>query len=204
MALTLAGLAVAPVTDSLAASSPEARAQAYAHGRDAILTGLYLGGLAWSGAFLVFVAALYRDLRSRPDETTSLLATVALVGGAINAAAILGSLLFVARAAFEAGANADPTSIRRAHDASLLANNLTGFATAVCVGGFTPALRRIGSPLWLAAVGVWVALHHLASAGAMAREGFWSPGGPVSSTAPLGMTFWVGCVAVLAWRRSRR
>jgi len=142
VALTLAGLGFAPVTDSLAASSPEALAQAYAHGRDAILTGLYLGGLAWSGVFLVFVAAL------------------CLVGGAIDA--------------------------------------------AVRLGGFSPALRRIGSPLWLVGVSVWVALHQLASAAAMAREGFWSPGGPVGTTAPLGMTLWVGCLAALAWRRSRR
>jgi hypothetical protein len=168
------------------------------------LGGLYAGGLAWSGAFLVFVAALYRDLRSRPDETTGLLASVGLAGGVVNAAAILPFLVLASWAVFEARSGADPGFVQSVLDAGALANNFTGFATAVCLGGFAPALHRIGRPRWLLALGAAVAAHHLASAAALAPAGPWSPRGAVSMTAPLGMTLWVGCVAVLAWRRRDR
>jgi hypothetical protein len=201
--LTLASIAAAPLAEPLGAGSTEALVRAYADGRDAILLGLYLGGLAWSSAFLVFVAALYRELRSPPDEVTSLLATVGLAGGAINVAAILPSLVFLSWAAFEAAA-AEPVFLQRVYHAGALANNFTGFATAVCVGGFSAALRRVGFPSWLVALGAAVGLHHLASAGALAREGVWSPTGPISTTAPLGMTLWVGCVALLTWLRRNR
>jgi hypothetical protein len=72
------------------------------------------------------------------------------------------------------------------------------------VGGFSPTLRRVGFPKWLVALGVFVGLHHLASAAALATEGVFSPQGPISTSAPLGMTLWVGCVAGLAWLRRER
>lgn len=149
----------------------------------------YLACLAWSGAFLAYLAALHHLLRAREDETTALLASVGFAGGIVNAAVIVQSVFFLAFGE---------------HAASLLANNFTGFATAVCVGGFAPALRRVGLPSWLLALGVAVGLHHLASAAAFAREGVFSPQGPISTTAPFGMTLWVGCVAALVWRRRER
>lgn len=158
-------------------------------GRAAPYVASYLACLAWSGAFLVYLAALHHTLRAREDETTALLAGVGFAGGLVNAAVIVLSVFFLAFG-------------ERA--ASLLANNFTGFATAVCVGGFAPALRRIGFPGWLFALAVAVGLHHLASAAAFATEGPFSPQGFVSTTAPLGMTLWVGCVGALAWQRRER
>jgi hypothetical protein len=157
--------------------------------RAALAAASYLACLAWSGAFLVYLAALHHLLRAREDETTALLAGVGLAGGLVNAAVIVLSVFFLAL-----GEQA----------ASLLANNFTGFATAVCVGGFSPALRRVGFPRWLVALGAAVGLHHLASAAAFATEGLFSPGGPISTSAPLGMTLWIGCVAALTWRRRER
>jgi hypothetical protein len=120
---------------------------------------------------------------------TALLAGVGFAGGIVNAGVIVLTVFFLA-------------SGERA--ASLLANNFTGFATAVCVGGFAPALRRVGFPGWLFALGMAVGLHHLVSAAAFAAEGPFSPQGAISTTAPLGMTLWVGSVGALAWRRRER
>jgi hypothetical protein len=160
-----------------------------AENRAAVALASYLGCLAYSGAFLVYLAALHHLLRAREDETTALLAIVGLVGGIVNAAVIMQSVFF-----FASGQR----------DAANLANNFTGFATAVCVGGFAPALRRVGFPTWLFALGIAVGLHHLVSAAAFAKEGVFSPQGPISATAPLGMTLWVGSVALLVWRRRER
>jgi hypothetical protein len=157
--------------------------------RAALVVASYLGCLAWSGAFLVYLAALHHLLHAREDETTALLAGVGFAGGLVNAAVIVQSVFFLAFGE---------------RDAGLLANNFTGFATAVCVGGFSPALRRVGFPSWLVALGAAVGLHHLASAAAFATEGVFSPQGPISTTAPLGMTLWVGSVSALVWRRRER
>jgi len=200
---TIAAAAVAPHVD-FSVRAPNALVEQFSRGRNAILAGLYLSGLAWGGAFLVFVAALQHDLRSRSDETTRLLASVGFAGGLANACAIGTFELFAALAAFRADEGAYARLLPLLADAASLANALTGFATAVCVGGFAPALRRVGFPLWLVALGAAVGLHHLASAAAMAPAGLWSPSGLVSTTAPLGMTLWVGCVAALAWRRRNR
>lgn len=199
------GLMVASLTalplESVGATGAQLAA-VYAKNRSAILVSLYLGCLAWSGAFLVYVAALHQALRARQDELTALLAGVGLAGGIVNAAVIVLSVFFGALAAFRSG---DLQTLSLLHDGGLLANSFTGFGTAVCVGGFSPALRRSGFPSWLVVLGVAVGLHHLASAAALAPTGFWSPSGPISSTAPLGMTLWVGCVSLLAWlRRDRR
>jgi hypothetical protein len=157
--------------------------------RVALFVASYLACLAWSSAFLVYLAALHLLLRAREDETTALLAGVGLAGGLVNAAVIVLSVFLLALGE---------------SDASFLANNFTGFATAVCVGGFAPALRRVGFPSWLLVLGAAVGLHHLASAAAFATEGVFSPQGPISTTAPLGMTLWVGSVAALTWRRRER
>ena len=181
--------------------SGEKLAAVYAEHRSTILLSMYLGSLAWSGAFLVYVAALHQALCARQDEMTALLAGVGLAGGIVNAAVIVLSVFFAALATFR---TSDPQTLSLLHDGSLLANSFTGFGTAVCVGGFSPALRRIGFPRWLVVLGVAVGLHHLASAAALSPIGFWSPSGPISSTAPLGMTLWVGSVAALTWRRRER
>jgi hypothetical protein len=158
----------------------------------------YLGGLAWSSAFLVYLAALQQTLHVRQDETTGLLASVGFAGGIVNAAVIVLSVVFFAVALRV------PDDRLALEEVSFLANNFTGFATAVCVGGFSAALRRTGFPGWLVGLGAAVGLHHLASAAAFASAGFWSPAGPLSSTAPLGMALWVGAVALLSWQRRDR
>jgi hypothetical protein len=200
---TVAAAALAPQLD-FSVRAPNALVEMFSRGRNTMLVALYLSGLAWSGAFLVFVAALEHDLRSRSDETTRLLASVGFAGGIANACAIGTFDLFAALAAFRADQGAYARLLPLLVDATSLANSFTGFATAVCVGGFSPALRRVGFPRWLVALGAAVALQHLASAAALAPAGLWSPSGLVSTTAPLGMTLWVGCVAALAWRRRNR
>ncbi len=198
MLLTALSLAILP--GSVGATG-EPLAAVYAQNRTAILVSAVLGGFAWSGAFLVYLAALHQVLRARPDETTALLAGVGLAGGLVNATVIVLSVLLLTLAAFRAS---DAALLSLLQDASFLANSFTGYGTAVCVGGFSPALRRVGFPSWLVVLGAGVGLHHLASAAALSSEGFWSPSGPVSTSAPLGMTLWVGCVALLAWLRRNR
>lgn len=200
---TAAATVLAPPLD-LSQRAPNALVELLSGARDGILASLYLSGLAWCGAFLVFVAALAHDLRSRSDETTRLLAGVGFAGGLANAAAIGVFQLFAALAAFRADEGAYARLLPLLLDAAGLANAFTGFATAVCVGAFSPALRRVGFPRWLVALGVFVALHHLASAAALAPSGRWSPSGPVSASAPFGMSLWVGCVAGIAWLRRNR
>jgi hypothetical protein len=200
MALILA-LAPAGVLDT---GSAAAAAEQLAAARTAALAGLYLSGLVWCGAFLVFVAALSHELAQPPDATTRLLGGVGFAGGLANAAAIGVYNVLAALVVFR-GAGAERAAwLPLLFDASALANAFTGFATAVCVGGFSLGLRRIGFPAWLVALGALVGLHHLASAASLAREGFFSPAGALSASAPLGMTAWVGSVAALAWRRGRR
>jgi hypothetical protein len=200
---TLAALALLPPGD-FSVRAPEPLVELYARGRTRLLLALYVSGLAWCGAFLVFVAALQHGLRARSDETTRLLASVGFAGGVANACAINGVLVLAGLAAFRASEGAHARWLPLLADAAALANAFTGFATAVCIGGFSPALRRGGFPRWLGAVGALVAAHHLASAGALATRGAWSPSGWLATSAPLGMTCWVGCVAMLAWRRRDR
>jgi hypothetical protein len=164
---TIAAATVAPHMD-FSVRAPDALVEMLSRGRNAILAGLYLSGLAWGGAFLVFVAALAHDLRSRPDETTRLLASVGFAGGLVNACAIGTFNVLAALAAFRADEGAYARVLPLLVDATSLANSFTGFATAVCVCGFSPALRRVGFPRWLVALGVVVGLHHLASAAALA------------------------------------
>lgn len=173
----------------------------YAEHRGALLATMYLAGLAWSGAFLVFLAALHQLLAAGRDEATALLATVGLAGGIVNAAVIVLSVFFAALAVFRLDEVQQRIALLR--DASFVANSFTGFATAVCVWGFTPALRRIGFPRWFVVLGALVGIHHLVSGAALAPAGLWSPSGAITTTAPLGMTLWVGSVAALTWRKRR-
>lgn len=196
-------LALAPA-GALGAGGAAAIAERLAAARSAVLTGLYLSGLVWCGAFLVFVAALQHELAQPPDATTRLLGGVGFAGGVANAAAIGVYNVLAALVVFRGGDASRAAWLPLLFDASALANAFTGFATAVCVGGFSIGLRRVGFPAWLVGLGAFVGLHHLASAAALAREGAFSPSGALSASAPLGMTAWVGCVAALAWGRGRR
>jgi hypothetical protein len=200
---TVAAVALTPAGD-FSVRAPEPLVAFYASGRGRILLGAYLSGLAWCGAFLAFVAALQHGLRARSDETTRLLASVGFAGGLANSCAIGVVLVLVALAAFRAEEGAHARLLPLLADAAALANAFTGFATAACIGGFAPALRRVGFPRWLFALGVLVAAHHLASAGALATRGAFSPAGWLAASAPLGMTLWVACVAALAWLRRDR
>jgi hypothetical protein len=196
----LMALSLGALPASVVATGNELAA-VYVQNRTAILASMVLGCLAWSGAFLVYLAALHQALRARQDETTTLLAGVGFAGGIVNAAVIVLSVFALALAAFR---SRDPALSSVLQDATFLANTFTGCATAVCVGSFSPALWRVGFPSWLVVLGVIVVFHHLASAFSLSIEGFWSPSGPVSTSAPLGMTLWVGCVAALAWQRRDR
>jgi hypothetical protein len=196
-------LVLAPPGD-FSARAPEALVELFARGRSRILLALYLSGLAWCGAFLVFAAALQHGLRARSDETTRLLGSIGLAGAVANSCAIGVLLVLIGLAAFRAEEGAHARFLPLLTDAAALANVFTGFATAVCIGGFAPALRRVGFPRWLLALGAAVGVHHLSSAGALATRGSFSPTGWIAASAPLGMALWVGCVAALAWPRRDR
>ena len=198
MGLSLASFGVLPVSIG---SAGEGLAAFHGRDRTDVLVAAFLAGLAWSGAFLVYLAALHHTLRSRHDDTAALLSDVGFAGGIVNAAVIVLCLFFLLLASFRAH---DPALSSSLQDASALANGCTGYGTAVCVGGFSLGLRRIGFPSWLVVLGAGVGLHHLASAASLATAGPWSPAGPVSASAPLGMTLWVGCVAWVAWLRRDR
>jgi hypothetical protein len=199
----VAAFAVGPPGD-FSVRAPELLVELYARGRTRILLALYLSGFAWCGAFLVFAAALQHGLRARTDETTRLLASVGFAGAVANACAIGVVLVLAALGAFRADEGAHARLLPLLADAAALANVFTGFATGVCVGGFAPALRRVGFPRWLLALGAAVGVHHLVSAGALATRGAFSPTGWLAASAPLGMALWVGCVAALAWPRRDR
>jgi hypothetical protein len=201
VALTLASLAAIALGPIASAREAEPLLAFYAAQRERLLAAAFLSALAWTGAFLVYLAALHQMLRARGDETTALLARVGFTGG-LGSATAIGLAVFLG--ALAAWRTQDAGTLLLLRDASFLANSFTGIATAVCVLAFSPALRRVGLPRWLVALGVAVGAHHLASAAALGSQGAWSPYGAVSLGAPLGMTLWVGCVAWLAWLRRDR
>ena len=196
-------LAIAAFPSSLpaAAASPDALTRIFAIDRSTVLLSMYLTGLGWGAAYLVFLVALRHQLQTRAPET-ELSATIGVAGGISQSICILLFALFFTLASLRAGGQLEPTVVQLLSDGAALSNNVSGFGTALCLGAFTTAFRRAGGfPGWLLWLGWAVVAIHLVSAGTFAESGPLSPTGVPSSLAPFGTTLWVACVSIVSWRR---
>ncbi len=196
-------VAVATFPSSLpaAAAIPDALTRIFATERSAILISMYLTGIGWGAAYLVFLVALRHQLRIRAPET-ELSTTIAVIGGLSQSICIVLFALFFTLASLRAGGQLAPAVVQLLSDGAALSNNASGFGTALCLGAFTTAFRRAGGfPRWLLWLGWAVVAIHLVSAGTFAESGPLSPTGVPSSVAPFGTTLWVACVSIVSWRR---
>jgi hypothetical protein len=186
----------------LASDSPEALARAYSLQRARVLASGWIGALTWGFAFLAFAGALSSSLSGR-GRTSATWAWVGLTGAVVESCAILLVILLSQAAAFTAG-SLDPPTVLLLHQSALLANNLSGFPTVICVVAYTIGLRRADSlpSCVLALAGLCVAAHGLSTI-SLASQGLAAPWGPASIVAPFTMTGWVLGVSVVL-RRQRR
>jgi hypothetical protein len=182
--------------------SPDMLAKAYSLHRFWILASGWIGALTWGLGFLAFAGALSISLTDR-GRTSATCAWVGLAGAAVESVAILIVILLSQTAAFTADA-LDSTVVLLLHQSALLANNLSGFPTIVCVAAYTIGLLRADSlPLWvLGLAGLCIAAHG-SSTISLASEGFAAPSGLASLVAPFTMTGWVLGVSIVL-RRQRR
>jgi hypothetical protein len=172
-------------------------AELYRQHRDATLFGIYVAGLTWGGMFLVFAGMLSKALS---DAGSGAQAWIGLAGAAVESAAILMFSLLSSTAVFVAG-SAEPSTVSMLHGGSLLANNLSGFPTIVCVGAYTLGGRRAGIfPLWVTIFGVLCVAAHAVSTLSLASSGPLSPAGPAGMIAPVTMAAWVLGVSVAVRR----
>jgi hypothetical protein len=162
--------------------------------RGATLVSAYLGGLAWGVLLVAFVVGL-AEVLGRVEGEPRLLATVGLAGGVALAAVLCVVVLILTVLVQPRTLEAGVAGV--VHDALFLANNISGFPTAVCVGAFSAiVLRDGGLPRWIGWIGVAVVVVHLVSAAALAASGPFSPTGVFGTAAPALMTIWVGCISV--------
>ena len=182
--------------------SAERLASLHQEHRAAILGGVYVANLTWGGVFLVFAGALAAYLASVGSGTATF-PLVGLAGAVLEAAAILLFCAFSHAAAFVAGA-VEPDFVLVLHQGALLANNLSGIPTIVCVGAFTLGGRRSGAfPGWVVALAAVCILLHAVSSISLAAVGWFAPSGPASLLAPFTMAFWVLGVSVALLRGVR-
>ena len=130
-------------------------------------------------------------------------AWIGLIGGGLQSAMILVFCLFTNMAAYVAS-GVGPTDVLLLHHTVLLANNLSGFPTIVCVGAYTLGGRRVGVfPAWLVGLaGLCIVVHGLSTA-SLAPAGLAAPSGPASVIAPFTTAAWVLGVSVVMWRHAR-
>lgn len=168
-------------------------AEYYSENRGAILTSAALNGLAWTGVFLVFLVGLQTIVRER-DAVAELWATVGLIAGVAEAVIIGVFVILLSTAAFRALDGAVSQSL---HDGVLLSNAVSGYATAVCLVGFTVAFTRGDEfPLWLAPLGIATAGSHLLSAFSLSSTGVFSPSGFFGYVSPALFVAWMVSVSV--------
>ena len=206
VALFVTSLFVAPSTEFVREGITATQlAELYREHRSLVLTGIYIGSLTWGAVFLVFCAALSRTLALSSEET-GLHASIGLIGGTVESVAILGYCLLTSMAAYDAG-GVGPTDVLLLHHGALLANNLSGFPTIVCVAAYTLGGRREGIfPSWLVGLAALCVVMHWLSTASLAPAGVAAPSGPASLLAPFTMTAWVLGVSIVMRKRvgSRR
>jgi hypothetical protein len=201
--LFAASILLAPAPELLAAGvAGERLAELYRQHRTPLLAGIYLASLCWGGVFLVFAGALSALLVSLAPQVR-MHAWIGLAGAALESAAILLFCALSNAAAFAAGSG-EPETVLVLHRAALLANNLSGFPTIVCVGAYTLGARELGLlPSWVVGAGVLCIVAHGLSTASLAATGLFAPAGPASLFAPFTMVLWMLGVS-LALRRQRR
>ncbi|MGH2501627.1 MAG: hypothetical protein ACRDID_03825, partial [Ktedonobacterales bacterium] len=147
---------------------------AYAASHSPQLLGeVYVWG-AVAAATMAFLAGLWRLLR-RAAPGFETLATLALGSGMVIWAVALAGLAPVLELGYRASA-LDAATAGSLGDMALLGATLSAFPTAVSVGAFSLVILRSGvAPRWVGWLGILVAAAHLASAGAFAHDGFFSP-----------------------------
>ena len=196
VAVFLIGMFFAPPTDFFVRgiTAPEL-AGLYREHRTIVLTSIYLGSATWGALFLVFCGALSRFMAEASDDAAPY-ASIGLIGGAVESAMILLFCAFTNLAAYVAS-GVGPTDVLLLHFGALLANNLSGFPTIVCVGAYTLGGRRAGIfPKWVTAL-AWLCVGmHATSTASVAAAGALSPAGLASLTAPFTMVAWVLGVSV--------
>jgi hypothetical protein len=182
--------------------SPATLAKAYSLHRSWVLASGWVGALTWGLAFLAFAGALSGSLTGQ-GRTSATCAWVGLAGATVESLAILMVILLSQAAAFTAD-RLEPAVVLLLHQSALLANNLSGFPTIVCVAAYTIGLLRAGSlPSWvLGLAGLCIAAHG-SSTVSLASQGFAAPSGLASLVAPFTMTGWVFAVSIVL-RRQRR
>jgi hypothetical protein len=200
-ALFLLSALSAPARDLLAPGlASEQLAALYRENRTAVLGGVYVGSLTWGGVFLVFAGALAAYLFVLGSEAGAL---IGLAGAVLEAAVILLFCALSNAAAFAAGGG-EPSTVLALHQGALLANNISGFPTIVCVGAFTLSGQRLAVfPAWVVALAVACILLHAVSSASLAASGFFAPSGPASMMAPLTMVLWVLGVSIVLRRGIR-
>ncbi len=200
-ALFLLSVLSAPARELLAPGlAAEQLAALYREHRTAVLGGVYVASLTWGGVFLVFSGALAAHLFMLGSEAGAL---IGLAGAVLEAAVILLFCALSNAAAFVAGGGV-PSTVLALHHGALLANNISGFPTIVCVAAFTMGGRRLGVfPAWVVALAVVCILLHAVSSASLAPLGFFAPSGPASLMAPFTMVLWVLGVSIVLRRGIR-
>jgi hypothetical protein len=184
------------------AHSPDALAKAYSLHRFWVLASGWIGALTWGLVFLTFAGALSAYLSGR-GRSSATCAWVGLAGAAAESLAILVVILLSQAAAFTAE-SIEPAVLLLLHQSALLANNLSGFPTIVCVAAYTLGLRRADSlPSWVLGLAGLCIAAHASSTISLASQGFAAPSGPASLVAPFTMAGWVLGVSIVL-RRQRR
>jgi hypothetical protein len=182
--------------------SPDALAKAYSLHRSWVLASGWIGALTWGLAFLTFAGALSAYLSGR-GRSSATCAWVGLAGAAVESLGILIVILLSQAAAFTAD-SLEPAVLLLLHQSALLANNLSGFPTIVCVAAYTLGLLRADSlPSWVLGLAGLCIAAHASSTLSLASQGFAAPSGPASLVAPFTMTGWVLGVSIVL-RRQRR
>jgi hypothetical protein len=201
--LFILSIIMTPTTELLSSGiSANLVSELYQEHRTSILSGMYVSSLTWGAVFLVFAGALSSWLSTENSEV-SLYAWIGFGGALAESAAILLMCVFTNAATFAAG-SAEPGTVLALHQAALLANNLSGFPTVVCVVAYTLAGREVGLfPGWLSVLCIVCATFHTISSAGLAATGLLSPVGPASLLAPFTMTIWILGVSIIA-RRSYR
>lgn len=183
------------------ASSAQDVADYYSGHRGSTLAAAFITGIAWCGVFLVFLVGLRSVLAGRArDARTDVYATIGLVGGAAFSVVLAAFVIVLSVLGFRSlpDALAEPV-----HNAFLLANAASGYATAVCVAGFLVALSRAGGfPGWLTPLGFVVIGVHVLSAASLASDGSLSPSGFFGFVAPPLFTIWMATISVVLLREA--
>ena len=181
--------------------SLESLAKAYSLHRSSVLATGWISALTWVVAFLAFAGSLSSSL-SGGGRTPEVCAWVGLAGASVESLVILVVILLSQAAAFTADA-VEPAVVLLLHQSALLANNLSGFPTIVCVAAYTLGLMRTGRlPSWVIGLAGLCIVAHALSTVSLAAEGIAAPSGLAGIVAPFTMTAWVLGVSVAL--RSRR